>query len=132
MESTVTGLKTGCVKTALGSDGTPDRSASGGLCDIDTDASFKEWYADTHSAALTKSISIALDNTITGDPNVYTFTDSSFFPIDGELGLNEGNSHNYHLLLKSTQISPIRAARRSPLQVMMTFGSSLMEASLWT
>lgn len=39
---------------------------------------------------------ISLDSSITSDPNVYTFTDSSFFPIDNQLLGNEGRSHNYH------------------------------------
>ena len=35
-----------------------------------------------------------------GDGGVYTFSDSAFFPIDGELFGNEGRTHNYHFTLE--------------------------------
>ena len=57
---------------------------------------FDQWYRDTPGVNSSDSLTIMLDNTITADPNVFTFVDTSFFPIDGQLFGNEGNSHNYH------------------------------------
>lgn len=44
---------------------------------------------------LSAPLSIVLSNT-PGNPNVYTYTNPTFFPIDGQLFGNEGYAHNYH------------------------------------
>jgi fibro-slime domain-containing protein len=86
-------LVTGMLNPTLGADGTPDLSASHPYI---TDAtSFYDWYHDT-AANSSMAYTITLDNTLTSDPDVYTFSDSSFFPIDNQLGGNEGYAHNYH------------------------------------
>jgi fibro-slime domain-containing protein len=92
----VDGHVTGMVETTLGADGKPVYT---GLCTasvLNCGQNFNEWYNDVPGVNQSISHSIALDNTITADPNVYTFSDSSFFPIDGQGWGNEGNSHNYH------------------------------------
>jgi fibro-slime domain-containing protein len=86
-------LVTGMLNPTLGADGTPDLSASHPYI---TDAtSFYDWYHDT-AANSSMAYTITLDNTLTSDPDVYTFSDSSFFPINGILGGNEGYANNYH------------------------------------
>lgn len=87
---------TGMVQTTLGVDGKPVYS---GL-DVDSVYNrgeyFNQWYHDVEGVNERFSHTISLDNTITSDPNVYTFRDTDFFPIDN-LGFgNENHAHNYH------------------------------------
>jgi len=92
------GLVTGMVGSTLGGDGTPTFVGGSMMTTADN---FSDWYSTGTDHVLGEmNYSLALDNTITADPNVYTFTDSSFFPIDGLLGGNQGNSHNYHFTLR--------------------------------
>lgn len=86
-------LVTGMVNTTLGADGTPDLSASHPYI---TDAtSFYDWYHDTANNS-SMAYTITLDNGMATAGGVYTYANSDFFPIDGLLGGNEGNAHNYH------------------------------------
>jgi len=95
-ERAIDGHVTGMVETTLGADGKPVYSGKCTASVYDCGANFSDWY--NTKVGINKEIShtITLDNSITADPNVYTFTDSSFFPIDGMGWGNEGNSHNYH------------------------------------
>ena len=90
------GTDPGIVESTLGADGLPVYAGLAGNPTTTGAANFDQWYRDVPGVNLKKSLSIDLDNTITADPAVYTFTDSSFFPIDGELFGNEGRAHNYH------------------------------------
>jgi len=83
----------GLVQSTLGADGNPVYNGGAALS---TEANFNQWYNDIAGVNLSASQTIILDNTITADPNVFTFSDSSFFPIDGQLFGNQGRSHNYH------------------------------------
>ncbi|MBN1931039.1 MAG: fibro-slime domain-containing protein [Desulfobacterales bacterium] len=96
MEAAITGLQTGMVSSTLPSDGNPDYVGTGGYGSVANTSSFDQWYTDVPGVNMATNLGITLDNTITSDPNVYTFDDSSFFPIDGMLFGNEGNTHNYH------------------------------------
>jgi len=102
MEGTVSGVITGLVGSPLPGDKNPVYVGPGGggvlAGGIDSAASFAEWYNDVAGVNLAAPLTITLDNTITADPNVYTFENApgGFFPIDGQLFGNEGNSHNYH------------------------------------
>ncbi|MBN1928605.1 MAG: hypothetical protein JW764_03600 [Chlorobiaceae bacterium] len=100
MEGTISGLKTGLVNGTLDSDKKPDYVGVGGggnaAGGIDSATSFAQWYTDVAGTNMSTPYTITLDNTITSDPNVYTYTSSSFFPIDGQLLGNEGRNHNYH------------------------------------
>ena len=92
------GLVTGMVGSTLGVDGTPTFVGGAHMSNADN---FSDWYSTGTDHVLGEmNYSLALDNTITADPNVYTFTDSSFFPIDGLLGGNQGYNHNYHFTLR--------------------------------
>ena len=86
----------GIVETTLGSDGKPVYASSTNTPTTTGKANFDQWYNDTSGVNMSKSLTITLDNTITPNPNVYTFLDTAFFPIDGELLGNEGNNHNFH------------------------------------
>ena len=56
-------------------------------------ANFNQWYNDVSGVNQSTSLSIQLDDVGGG---TYQFTDSSFFPIDGQLLGNQGRAHNYH------------------------------------
>ena len=90
------GVDPGIVQTTLGVDGKPVYTGLAGNPTTHGQTAFDQWYRDTPGVNLSQNLTISLDNTITPDPSVYTFTDSSFFPIDGQLLGNQGRSQNYH------------------------------------
>lgn len=95
-ERAIDGHVTGMVETTLGVDGNPVYSGLNTASVYNSGVNFNQWYNNVPGVNQSLSHTISLDNTITSDPNIYTFTDGSFFPIDG-LGFgNEGNAHNYH------------------------------------
>lgn len=70
----------------------PTLSAYGATQVSNTGAgAFSNWYTRASD-----SVSYALTLTDAGSPGTYTYASSAFFPIDGQLYGNEGNSHNYH------------------------------------
>jgi len=92
-ESYCCGGAVGMLDSTLGADGTP---VLGPVHSQITDTtSFYDWYHDT-PASMSASHTITLDNGMGTPGGVYTYANSSFFPIDGMLGGNEGRSHNYH------------------------------------
>jgi len=99
-EGVISGVVTGLVNQNLAGDKKPDYvgigSGSAAAGAITSTTTFDQWYVDVGGVNVAAPLTITLDNTITLDPNVFTFSDSSFFPIDGQLFGNEGNSHNYH------------------------------------
>ena len=100
MEATISGLDTGAVQSTLGADGKPVFNAAGAGSSFSTEENFNQWYNDVPGVNLTTTKTLTLDNTITSDPDIFTFTDSTFFPIDGELFGNEGLPHNYHFTVE--------------------------------
>ena len=90
----------GIVQSTLGLDGKPVYT---GVSDNPTthgQAAFDQWYRDVAEVNMATNYTLTLDNEITADPNVYTFSSSSFFPIDGYLLGNQGRAHNYHFTLE--------------------------------
>ncbi len=59
-----------------------------------TKENFDQWYRNVKGINKRKKFTIELKDE-DGD-GVYTFHDSSFFPIDDQLFGNEGRSHNFH------------------------------------
>lgn len=90
------GVDPGIVQSTLGSDKKPVYAGETGNPTTHGETAFNQWYRDVSGVNMSKPLSITLDNTITADPDVFTYANSSFFPIDGELFGNEGRSHNYH------------------------------------
>ena len=91
------GTDRGIVQTILGSDDKP--IYAGGQAEPPTthgQANFDQWYRDVPGVNQGLEFAITLDNTITSDPNVFTFVDRAFFPIDDQIFGNQGRSHNYH------------------------------------
>ncbi|AGH81457.1 fibro-slime family protein [Psychromonas sp. CNPT3] len=95
-ERAIDGNVTGMVDATLGGDGKPVYSGLSTASVYQSGVNFNQWYNDVSGVNQSLSYSINLDNTITADPNVYTYTNSSFFPMDGLGWGNEGNAHNYH------------------------------------
>jgi fibro-slime domain-containing protein len=93
---------TGLVQNTLGVDGTPVRNAANGSGYISSAASFADWYSSSYSSYVLgeRSLSLTLDNAGNADPSIYTYSNNSFFPLDGQLGGNQGNAHNYHFTFR--------------------------------
>jgi len=90
------GVDLGIVLTTLGGDKNPVYAGLAGNPTTTGAANFDQWYNSVAGVNTATPLSITLDNTITADPAIFTFTDSSFFPIDGMLFGNQGRAHNYH------------------------------------
>lgn len=92
------GHVTGLVKSTLGADGTPVFNGGSALT---TAANFDDWFSSGSDYVLGEtSLNLTLDNSASVNPNVYTYSNNNFFPIDGALGGNEGYSHNYHFTFR--------------------------------
>lgn len=87
----------GIVEYDLGSDGKPVYAGSAGNPTTTDEASFDQWYNDSPLIKTYSDVKITLDNTITTDPNVYTYTNDSFFILDTISPKSdwEGLRHNY-------------------------------------
>lgn len=85
----------GIVLPTLGGDGKPVYAGLVGNPTTHSKAEFDQWYHDD-PVNLSAPLSITLDNTISGNPLVYTFDDQTFFPIDDDLFGNQGRNHNFH------------------------------------
>lgn len=90
------GVDPGIVLSTLGLDGKPVYAGLAGNPTTHGEAAFDQWYNDVPGVNLAAPLTIMLDNTITADPDVFTFADSSFFPIDDMLLGNQGRAHNFH------------------------------------
>jgi len=91
------GSETGLVKNTLGVDGTPVFDGGAALTNA---ANFSDWYSTGANHLGEQSLTLTLDNTLTANPNVYSYSSNSFFPLDGQLGGNQGYSHNYHFTFR--------------------------------
>jgi fibro-slime domain-containing protein len=86
----------GIVQATLGADGKPVYAGQTGNPTTHGQAAFDQWYRDVAGVNQSATYAITLDNNITSDPDIFTFTDGAFFPIDNQLFGNQGRSHNYH------------------------------------
>ena len=94
--------ETGIVAAALGSDKKPVYGNPGGsTITTHSQSIFDQWYRDVSGVNMKTTKTLVFDNTITPDPNVYTFDSSSFFVIDNELYGNQGRIHNYHFTVEA-------------------------------
>nr|WP_320011327.1 fibro-slime domain-containing protein [uncultured Desulfobulbus sp.] len=88
------GAETGIVKTTLGADGKPVYNDNSPPSKVTNADSFNQWYNDVAGVNQSAYHTITLDDAT--NSGIYTYANSNFFPIDGQLFDNEGNSHNYH------------------------------------
>ncbi len=86
----------GMVETNLGVDGKPVLAA--GAPYATSAATFNQWFNDVPGVNQSTTHSITLDNGLGATTGgVYRYSNSSFFPIDGQLfGNYPGFNHNYH------------------------------------
>ncbi len=92
------GYVPGLVKTTLGADGTPEYNGGPSLTNADN---FSDWFSSgTDNVLGEKSLTLTLDNTISGNPDVYSYINGDFFPLDGQLGGNQGYGRNYHFTFR--------------------------------
>src|SRR6185295_4777671 len=56
---------------------------------------FDQWYRDVDGVNQRSDFAITLTNTA-ANPNIFTYDNQSFFPIDGQFFGNQGFPHNYH------------------------------------
>lgn len=96
-ESWCCGSVTGLVESTLGADGTPEFEGGESLSDA---ANFSDWYADGENHLGEAPHTLRLDNSASADPNIYTYSEDNFFPLDGLLGGNQGFEHNYHFTFR--------------------------------
>lgn len=91
------GHVTGMVGSTLGADGTPTYVGGAHMSNA---TNFSDWYSTGTNHLGEQALTLALDNTITANPDVYTYSSNSFFPINDQLGGNQGYSQNYHFTFR--------------------------------
>ncbi len=85
------------VSTTLGADHKPVYiGTNGGATSATT---FNQWYNDVSGVNQTTTLPLLLNETSSGS-GIYTISSGAFFPIDGQLFGNQGNTHNYHFTLE--------------------------------
>jgi fibro-slime domain-containing protein len=93
-EATIDGVVTGLVENTLGLDQNPVRTTKVTDSMPGSLNLFNQWYNDVPGVNMVAPYAITLDNG--GSGNVYSYSNSSFFPIDNQLLGNEGRNHNFH------------------------------------
>jgi fibro-slime domain-containing protein len=88
------GLDTGIVQTTLGAGSKPVYTGLAGNPSTHGQAYFDQWYRDVAGTNINIPYTITLNETAPGS-KVYTFSDSTFFPIDGQGFGNQGATNNY-------------------------------------
>jgi len=96
-EEEVTRHQPGLVSDVLGVDGKP---VFVGMGLPHAPVAFEQWYTDVDGVNLGREITLLADNTLSPDPDIYSFRDTDFFPINGELFGNQGYSNNYHFTVE--------------------------------
>ena len=96
-EVNIGGLNVGMVGVNLVG-GKPVYVGVGGYGSVQSAASFAQWYKDDSSVNMTTTQNLTFTDIGGG---LYQYSNSSFFPIDGQLLGNEGNpNHNYHFTME--------------------------------
>jgi fibro-slime domain-containing protein len=84
----------GLVADKLGPDDKPVYAHSGSTPSVSSPQSFDQWYRDVPGVNLRTTLDLPLTPS-SRDREVYTYANTSFFPIDGQLFGNEDEAHNY-------------------------------------
>lgn len=93
------GSEKGIVETQLGFDGRPVYAKEGQYSQTTNGReAFDQWYRNIPSVntALNKHLEM-----VEIAPQLWEYSNASFFPIDNEGFGNQGNSHNYHFTLET-------------------------------
>jgi fibro-slime domain-containing protein len=86
--------ETGIVANTLGADDKPVYAHTGPTATVSGRDTFDDWYNDVPGVNLSTSLDIPL-TTADSAKGVYSYDNTSFFPIDNLLFGNEGQPHNY-------------------------------------
>jgi len=86
--------ETGIVATKLGDDDKPVYAHSGPTATVVGPDTFNQWYRDVAGVNISTTIPIPLTPS-NSSKGVYTYNNTSFFPIDDQLFGDEGQPHNY-------------------------------------
>lgn len=92
-ENPTMGSDKNIVKSTLGVDGKPVYNDLDSNPTVHSATTFNQWYNNVYGVNKSEFFSISLNDN--DNDGVYTYSNSSFFPIDGQLFGNYG-SHNYH------------------------------------
>lgn len=87
----------GLVDTTIGADRKPVLVKAMPSPTVTSQALFDKWYRDDPAYNRTTTKQLVFDET---SPGLFGFADGAFFPIDGELLGNQGQSHNYAFTLE--------------------------------
>jgi len=89
----------GIVQATLGGDKKPVYAGQEGNPTTHGQAAFDQWYRNVPGVNLSTPLTIILENSVP-TPNIYTYANGAFFPIDGMLLGNQDRPHNYHFTLE--------------------------------
>jgi fibro-slime domain-containing protein len=95
------GLDLGIVAATVGADkkpvyaGQPETSTTTGA------TNFNQWYRDIPTFNQSKQFSFYVEKAISNSPNVFTYVQENFFPIDNALIGNGGLPHNFHFTFET-------------------------------
>lgn len=93
------GLDLGIVDDELDADDKPVYAGRPTTPSTTGESNFFDWYHDVPGVNLGAATEIQFAESPDTD-GLFVFENRAFFPIDGELFGNEGNSHNYHFTLE--------------------------------
>lgn len=93
-ETSIGGLSTGIVSTTLGGDGKPVFIGKSNDS-IQSATTFNQWYNNVAGVNLATNYTITLNETAPAS-GIFSYSNSSFFPIDGQLFGNQSYNHNFH------------------------------------
>jgi fibro-slime domain-containing protein len=96
-EGAITNVVTGMASATLNASGLPDAGPNIGA-GASSAANFAKWFVDSPGYNLSQAFNLTLNETAPGS-GTYTYSNSSFFPIDGQLYGNQTRNHNYHFTL---------------------------------
>jgi len=93
MQRAVDGVRAGVVDTTLDADGKPVFIGPENVGSFTNQTDFAQWYRNVPNVNIAIPFDITLDTNTDG---LLEFSDSSFFPINGQGFGDEGLSNNYH------------------------------------
>lgn len=91
---------TNYVSNTLGMDGKPVYIGGAGTATTSGAANYNQWYNDVPGINMSAPIDLILTNNQATPGGLYSFSDTTFFPIDNQLFGNQGRSHNYHFTME--------------------------------
>ncbi|HWA73350.1 MAG TPA: fibro-slime domain-containing protein [Polyangiaceae bacterium] len=92
---------TGIVESTLGADDKPVYGNHEKTVTTTGKTSFDQWFRDTPGINLSTSIELQLQRS-PSDPDLFVYSNPTFFPIDGQLLGNSGRVHNFHFTLETS------------------------------